>query len=176
MKFRSYLQAIVVVLAPACSGGADPDSIARRFVDAYYVEYDYGRALEVADGAARFRLEGERALADAVRARVAIADSSSRTYYEDPVRRDVSAELVHFTFELEIRDGPNTLRRTAVVMLGKRQGVFKVINFREAGAMDPAGERVGGVATSTGAAPSDGVRTSTGAGAGERREPGESAR
>jgi hypothetical protein len=140
------------VLATSCRDMSDPDQLAKAFVDAYYVEYDFDRALTFSDGAAALRLHDEKKLVDDARTKVAIAQSRSRTYYGDPEKHAVGESLVHYTFALEIHHGSNEMRRTAVIMLAKKSGGWKVIGFREVNE---------GGAPSTGEPGSDGVRTST---------------
>lgn len=150
---RIYLFSHVMFFALAAScrdDPNDPDRRAKAFVDAYYIEYDFARALTYAEGAAAVRLKEEKDLVDDARSKVALAQSRSRTYYSNPEKHQVNDELVHYTFELEIRQGSNDMRRTAIVMLAKKSDAWKVIGFRE------VGER-----PLTGAAAVDGVRTST---------------
>ncbi|MCK6550748.1 hypothetical protein L6R52_33230 [Myxococcota bacterium] len=160
-RISSYLLATVTVLfVQACRGGDDPDRLARDFVDAYYVEYDLGRAMTYSEGTARLRLEEEKRLVDEARTKVAVAQSRTRTYYKDPARRDVGPGLVHFSFALEIRHGSNELEREAVVMVGKRDAGWRVLSFRE---HTPGMEGLDPIRTSTSVAERDGVRTSSGA-------------
>lgn len=152
---RIYLFSLAMLFAllTGCNDPSTPDGLARAFVDAYYVEYDFDRAIALSEGAAVLRLKQEKDLIDEARAKTAIAQSRSRTYYNDPEKREVGPEMVHFTFELEIRHGSNDMRRTAVLMLAKRANGWRVIGFRE------GGEGEGGRAPS--APDTDGVRTST---------------
>jgi hypothetical protein len=150
-----FLGALVFIQAESCKGSDDPEAIARRFVDAYYVEYDFDHALELADGAAVERLQQEKALVDDARQKVPVAQSRSRTYYEAPEKRLVKDDLAHFTFDLEIRQGSSTIARTAVILVARRQDAWKVIGFREGegqGAQPIGAVGPGGVPTSTGAA------------------------
>src|SRR5262249_14552019 len=72
--------AMFFALAAGCKDLGDPDQLAQAFVDAYYLEYDFDRALALADGAAALRLKEEKSLADEARGKVAVAQSRSRTY------------------------------------------------------------------------------------------------
>jgi hypothetical protein len=162
----------LIMLAAGCASADDPDRRAKAFVDAYYIEYDFDRAISFADGAALERLKKEKDLADDVRSQIAVAQSRSRTYYNEPSKHEASPELVHYTFELEIRQGSNAMDRTAVIMLAKKSEGWRIIAFREEG--EPTGERVNPRSTGsssaargsgervvTGATDDDGVRTST---------------
>ena len=112
-----FFLAFVSVFQHGCARENDPDRLAKGFVDAYYIEYDFERALTFAQGAAVMRLEREKALVDDARQKVAVAQSRSRTYYSEPEKRQVQPDLIHYTFELEIRMGSSDIRRTAIIML-----------------------------------------------------------
>lgn len=105
--------------------------VADRFVDAYYVEFDFARAKTYAAGGAIERLDRELALVSAARERVQIGAAKARVYYEPPERRQVGDDMFHATYPLEIRDGTALIKRTAVVMVAKREEGWKVIQFRE---------------------------------------------
>jgi hypothetical protein len=126
-----FLGALVFIQAESCKGSNDPDSLARGFIDAYYVEYDFERALTLTEGAATERLKEEKKLVDDARSKVPIEQSRSRTYYAEPEKHQVKDDLIHYTFKLEIRQGSSTLERTAVILARKQQDVWKVIGFRE---------------------------------------------
>lgn len=146
-----FLQVMFFALAMGCRDGAnDPDACAKAFVDAYYIEYDFDRALALAEGPATERLKTEKALVDDARSKVPVAQSRTRTYYDEPQRRDASPEAAHYTFELQVRQGSSEMNRTAIVMVAKKNNAWRVIGFREVGERAP-----------TGATDDDGVRTST---------------
>lgn len=148
-----FLQVMFFALAMGCRDGAnDPDTRAKEFVDAYYIEYDFDRALTFAEGPAAERLKTEKDLVDDARSKVAVAQSRTRTYYDEPERRDASPEMVHYTFEIQIRHGGSEMNRTAIVMVAKKSNGWRVIGFREVGERAP-----------TGATDDDGVRTTTSA-------------
>lgn len=144
---------MIFVASAGCGKANDPDKIAERFVDAYYIEYDFNRAMEMARGPAMTRLKEEKKLVDDAREKVALAASKAQVYYSPPERRAVGDDLVHYTFALDIKHGSNQIARTAVIMVGRDAGGWKVISFREVGEggqRGPTGEREsGGVGTST---------------------------
>ncbi len=130
----------------ACKGSSGPDAVAAAFVDAYYIEYDFARALTYADGAAKSRLEEEKKLVDDARQKTELQYAKTHVYYDMPEKRAVGDDLVHYTFHLDIQQGTSKLARTAVVMLARQSGKprgaadeWRVIAFREEG--QPAGER-----------------------------------
>lgn len=149
-QFNRGLASLVLLAAFACRSEDDPAVVADRFVDAYYVEFDFGRAKTYVAGGAAERLERERTLVDAARQRTPIAQAKARVYYEAPERHRVSDEMFHATYPLEIREGHQVLTRQAVVMVAKKDGVWKVIQFREATPGMPAPpEAAGEVRTAT---------------------------
>jgi hypothetical protein len=137
----------------ACKGSAGPDALASSFVDAYYIEYDFDRALTYADGAAKERLLEEKKLVDAARQKTELAQARTHVYYGAPRKHAVGDDLVHYTFELEIHQGSTDLERTAVVMTARQGGAWKVIAFREEGPK--------GAEANSGEDQTNGVRTSS---------------
>jgi hypothetical protein len=160
-----FLLAITGVFFSGCPASNNPDKLAERFVDAYYIEYDLDRALTMADGSAKARLIDEKGLVDAARQKVELAQSKTHVYYSAPERRELDPDLVYYTFGLEVRQGSSDMRRTAMVMLGQRGGAWRVIGFREPGDrwVDEA---------STGGREAMGVRSSTQAPRRETESPG----
>lgn len=156
-KAQSYrgLACLIVLLFVGCRSEADPAVVADRFVDAYYIEFDFPRAKTYAVGGALERLERELALVDAARQRTEITRAKARVYYEEPERRLVGEDMFHATYPLEIREGHQVLSRQAVVMVGKKDGVWKVVQFREttAGQLPPPGGPEVRTATTAGGTP-----------------------
>lgn len=134
-----------------CPDANQPDTVAGRFVDAYYIEFDLDRAKTLAHGAALRRIEDEAALVDVARKQTAIQEAKARVYYEAPERRDVADDMVHFRYVLDIRRGGSQIEQPSIVMVARREGRWKVIQFREEGAPPRPGLGVEreGVATST---------------------------
>lgn len=120
-----------LLAATACDDPNDPAELADNFVDAYYVEFDHGRALTMAEGPAAARIEHEQALVASVRQTTSVESSKARVYYEKPERRQVRAELAHHTYVLDIHAGPSPYQRRVMVMTGLKSGRWKVISFRE---------------------------------------------
>lgn len=140
---------LTLVLQAGCPSNS-PGSVARRFVDAYYVEFDLSKAQGLASGEARARVDQEAGLAAAARGSGAGAPGLSRVYYGDPVEHQVNDELVHFTFDLEIDSGGERIQRRAVVMLARRRDDWRVIKFREEQGGVASPQRRFGVQTSSG--------------------------
>jgi hypothetical protein len=115
-----------------CKGTNDSDHVAGAFVDAYYVEFDHARAKALAAGGALRRIEEEEKLVREARAQMQVEDRKARVYYSDPAKRQVSDELAHYTYQLDVRQANGAQSaQTVVVMLARRDGVWKVIEFRE---------------------------------------------
>ena len=116
----------------ACRSAEDPDRVASDFVDAYYVEFDHARAKTLATGGALRRIEQEEQLVADARQQMQVEDRKARVYYSAPAKRQVSDDMVHYTYTLDVRQSGGAPREQAVVvMLGKGDGVWKVIQFRE---------------------------------------------
>lgn len=116
----------------ACSSkGSDPDAVANGFVDAYYIEFDLTRAKSFAVGGATRRIEEEEELVEQARKQVQVESRKARVYYDAPTKRQVEAGMVHYTYELDIRQADARVRRKAIVMVAKRNGAWKVVRFRE---------------------------------------------
>jgi hypothetical protein len=134
----------------ACKSASSPDQVATAFVDAYYIEYDFDRALNFSDGAAKERLIREKHLVDEAREKTALEHARTHVYYGAPEKHAVNDDLAHYTFHLEIHQGSTNLQRTAVVMLARSGDAFRVIQFRE-----ESGEDIpNGVRTSSKGSPS----------------------
>jgi hypothetical protein len=133
-----FLLAITGAIISGCPASNDPDKLAARFVDAYYIEYDFDRALTMAEGGARARLLDEKSLADVARQKVELAQSKTHVYYGTPERHAVGDTMVHYTFDLQIRQGPSNIERKAVIMVAKRENGWRVIGFRETTGEDGA--------------------------------------
>jgi hypothetical protein len=115
----------------ACKAANDSDHVAAAFVDAYYVEFDHARAKTVASGGALRRIEREEQLVADAREQMQVEDRKARVYYSPPVKRQVGEDMVHYTYQLDIRQSGNQQDQMVVVMLAKRDGAWKVIQFRE---------------------------------------------
>lgn len=116
-----------------CSSKGDPDAVANAFVDAYYIEFDLDRAKALAVGGALRRLEAEEKLVAEARKQVQVESRKARVYYDAPTKRQVEAGMVHYTYNLDIRQSGGQVQRKAIVMVAKRDGAWKVVRFREDG-------------------------------------------
>jgi hypothetical protein len=144
----------VLFLAGGCDPAKNADKLANRFVDAYFLETDFEAAKKLSEGAARERIEHDQKAADSARGSEGLNGARSPVYYERAERRDISDQLVHFTYALEVH-GELPFSRSILVMVARRGEGWSVIGFRELGdRVGESGEEPGlGVRTSTGAAP-----------------------
>jgi hypothetical protein len=129
MRLASGL--VVLFALFGCADSSSPEWLASRFVDAYYVRFDFERALPYASGGAARRIRADRERAKVVREGTQLESSKSRVYYGKPLRRDASQQEVQFTYELEVHSGSHRFDQEVVVMLAKRDGVWKVTRFFE---------------------------------------------
>ncbi len=115
----------------ACKSASDSDAVADGFVDAYYVEFDHARARTFATAGALRRIDQEEQLVLDARQQIQMEERKARVYYSDPVKREVGEDMVHYTYQLDIRNGDREIAQPVLVMLGKQDGLWKVIQFRE---------------------------------------------
>jgi len=115
----------------ACRSADGPDAVADRFVDAYFVEADFDRALPLTRGAATGRVEEDRTRALAVRAATSLDEAKPRVYYEKPERRAVGEAMMHHSYTLEIHAGGEPLERRVLVMTARDDRGWRVMSFRE---------------------------------------------
>jgi hypothetical protein len=115
----------------ACKSADGPDAVANAFVDAYYVEFDHLRAASMATGGAKRRIEEERKLVADARAQMQVETQKARVYYSDPAKRQVRDDMVHYTYQLDVRVSGAQRDQHVVVMLAKREEGWKVVQFRE---------------------------------------------
>jgi hypothetical protein len=140
----------LVFCATGCKDANDPDTVASGFVDAYYIEFDHARAKTFTYGGALRRIEEEAKLVDFARKKTAIQEAKARVYYGDPERRAIGDDKVHYRYVLDVRRGPERFETPTVILVAKRDGEWRVIQFHEGGAPRPGvGDRRGDVATST---------------------------
>lgn len=114
---------------PACGSTSDPDQIASRFVQYYYVKVDLVQAKALTEGLATRKIEQEQALLP------------SRDVGEGNRRRDVSSRLLEkrreddrlfLIYELSIKGrGVPDLRKRAIVSLSRVGQGWRVTNFQD---------------------------------------------
>lgn len=105
-----------------------PEKVADRFVDLYFVEIDQRRALELASGLARAKLEEELSLVEKVRHQVSADQAKPSIFY---VRRDAQVALDHarLSYDLTIRQGRDQTHRSAFISVEHSGGKWTVGNF-----------------------------------------------
>ena len=89
MELRFILGLCAVFSAGACTKATDANSVADRFIDAYYLEFNFDGALKMTAGSATRRIEAERKLASESRASGALAGARAKVYYETPEHLEV---------------------------------------------------------------------------------------
>ena len=146
---RLFLLGAVLLLG-ACKGQNTADSVAERFVDAYYIEFNHAKAMKLTIGPAKRRLEREIELVKTARKELRVEPNKARVYYSSPERRALDKTRVHYKFNLDIRKGVSAFGRPVSVMVAIRDGQWKVLGFRELDAVAPGqrGNEVVGTSTS----------------------------
>ena len=137
MNLRIMFSIFLTATALGCQQSNDSASIANRFVDAYYLEFDFDKALTFATATARIRIEGEQELAKKARSQGALNPAKVKVYYSEPEHRKMNEEMAHHTYNLETSVGTTRISNQVLVMTAKRDGVWKVISFRELGRNRP---------------------------------------
>jgi hypothetical protein len=115
----------------ACKSAESADGVADAFVDAYYVEFDHARAKALSTAGALRRIEQEERLVADAREQMQVESRKARVYYSDPAKRQVRDDMVHYTYQLDVRASGSQRDQQVVVMLAKREGSWKVVQFRE---------------------------------------------
>jgi hypothetical protein len=133
MNLRRISALLPLLCLGACQKGTDANSISNRFVDAYYLQFNFEQALGFTAGAATRRIEAEQKLVGAARANGALSRARAKVYYESPEHRTVREDLSHHTYVLESHVGASRLTTRVLVMTARREEHWKVISFRELG-------------------------------------------
>ena len=115
----------------ACPKGNDANSIADKFVDAYYIEFNFDEALTFTSGMAKRRIENERQLASKIRSTGALRNLKAKVYYDTPEHRSVREDLSHHTYTLDTAVGTSLMSNRVLVMTARKDGKWEVIAFRE---------------------------------------------
>jgi hypothetical protein len=118
----------------ACQDGA-PEGIADRFVDAYFVAASQARALEVASGVARHKLQQELALVDRVRKDGYTPDQARGRVDWRRQSLTVEGDRGRAEYAVDVDLGGTVSARRALLLLRKEGGAWRVANFEM---IDPA--------------------------------------
>lgn len=128
---RLRAAAAALLLLTSCGGPATPEGVARRFMDAYYVQADLGAAKMLAGGLASRKLEDEMNL---TRGQTVGAATEGREVAYTLVARQEEGEQRRFMYEVRIRlKGSGELTRRSVVSVGQVGGAWRVTNFNDTG-------------------------------------------
>ena|GEM_PF-5989179 len=154
MNLRLILGIFCAVSTVACKETNESASVANNFVDAYYLEFNFNKALLFAAASARMRIENEQELAKKARSEGALNPGKVKVYYSEPEHRMMNDRMAHYTYSLETSVGTTRLTNRVLVMTANRDGKWKVIAFRELGRP--------GSGENTGAAPGQRFRDALG--------------
>ena len=118
----------IFVMVMACSRAEDPESIARSFVEHYYVHPDLSKAKTLTYGLARHKIEEEQRL-------VQMTDGA-----EGRGERNVSYSLLQtkeigdrtfFVYNIDIAVDPLVIKKQATIATGQTNDGWRVTNFQE---------------------------------------------
>jgi hypothetical protein len=118
---------LMLLLAAGCAPKT-PAQVADRFVDLYFVEIDQKRALELASGLARTKLEEELSLVEKIRTTYEPDQAKPSIFY---TRRDahVDGDHARLAYDLTIRQGRDETKRSALISVEKIGDKWTVGNF-----------------------------------------------
>jgi hypothetical protein len=125
---KRILMALALTLAAAGCAPKSPEQVADRFVDLYFVEIDQKRALDLATGLARTKLEEELSLVEKIRTTYEPDQAKPSIFYK---RRDahVDGEHARMGYDLTIRQGRDETKRSALISVEKIGDKWTVANF-----------------------------------------------
>jgi hypothetical protein len=122
----------VLLLLFGCARN-QPESVADRFVDYYFVEMDQGRALPLTAGLAHDMLERELRDVASIRREMGHMDADARpeVYYKRLEMRDDGARKV-IAYNLEIKHGQDHMTKRAQVAVARERAgeAWKVVFFQ----------------------------------------------
>lgn len=119
----------VFLAIAACSRADSPESIARSFVEQYYVQPDLPGAKALADGLARAKIEDQEAL---VRAAPRPDGAAGRTVsYSLYMTRRKGEDKVFFVYDLAISVDRRVMKKRAFIHTTRVQEGWRVTNFQD---------------------------------------------
>jgi hypothetical protein len=102
--------------------------VADRFVDLYFVEIDQKRALPLASGPARQKIEEELSLVADIR-RTYEPDQAKPSIFYSRKSQQETGDHARFTYDLTIRQGHDETHRNALLSAERVDGKWTVANF-----------------------------------------------
>ncbi|MFQ5847884.1 MAG: hypothetical protein ACE5IQ_09500 [Candidatus Methylomirabilales bacterium] len=132
---KSVCRVIGLCMAPvlalaACTPAEGPESVARSFVERYYVQPDLPKAKALAYGLARRKIEDEERLLQAV-ARATGAAGRDVSYRLHTTRK-VGDIKVLFVYDLTISVDRRVFKKQAIIATGRVKEGWRVTNFQDA--------------------------------------------
>jgi hypothetical protein len=108
-----------------------PAAIADKFVDLYFVEIDQRRALPLASGLARSKIEEELSLVAKVRQTEDPNNAGKPSVFYTRRDAQVAPDNLHarFAYDITIRQGRDETRRNALISVERVGEEWKVANF-----------------------------------------------
>lgn len=126
----TVLLLFAATLFPACGKAADAETTASRFVDQYYVKVDLMMAKQLTDGLATRKIEQEEALLQGGSGGSAGTRQRDVTYRLLEKREE--GEHLFFVYDLNITGrGVPTLKKRSLLSVGKKDGTWRITNFRD---------------------------------------------
>jgi hypothetical protein len=118
---------LIAALACGCAPKT-PEAVADRFVDLYFVEIDQKRALDLASGLARSKLEEELSLVEKIRRTYEPDQAKPSIFYK---RRDaqIAGDHGRLSYDVTVRQGRDETARSALISVERTGDGWKVANF-----------------------------------------------
>jgi hypothetical protein len=125
-----FLLLAATALFPACGKASDAEATASSFVDRYYVKVDLVMAKQLTEGLATRKIEQEEALLQGSTGGPARAGQRDVAYRLLEKREE--GDHLYFVYDLSITgQGVPALKKRSLLSVGKRDGVWRITNFRD---------------------------------------------
>lgn len=118
----------VCVTLIACAPADDPESVARSFVERYYVHPDLSGAKAVAYGLARHKIEVEQRLLQEMDGSEGRGDRGV-TYSLKQSKK--MGDRIFFVYDITISVDPVVMKKRATIATGETKEGWRVTNFNE---------------------------------------------
>ena len=112
----------------ACSPADDPESVARSFVEQYYVHPDLSRAKALAYGLARHKIEQEQRL---LQTKEPGAGGADRAVSYSLQQTKKMADRIFFVYDITISVDPVVMKKRAIIATGRTDEGWRITNFNE---------------------------------------------
>jgi hypothetical protein len=121
---------VIFLAGAACAPAEGPESVARSFVERYYVDPDLPQAKALAYGLARKKIEEEEQLLQAVTRPAGAADRG--VSYSLHATRKMGDDKIFFVYDITISVDRQVMSKRATIAAGRMKDGWRVTNFEDA--------------------------------------------